>query len=475
MNYTKTISSAILCIGMVLTGLAEVEKNSTVTRKGEAEAWNGVSTEADLGNGDKFKLSGSKNDKATSSDITRDGKTTQKDESDSGHKFGVEFSHENKDGSKDTLTGGGEIGTNGGKTQVGVSHSEQVSAETPRHGDKDGSNWGAKGSASAEGSISATAESGNGKESAEVKAGITMEGKVSMDGRYGDDQYNVHGEGEVKLSAELVAAIKGTLQANEEGVAAAVEGKIGASVSVEGVIKGGVTVMGVPLDVKFTGAASLGAEVSGKAGFVFDPETGKAKIILEASAVVGAGLKGGVEVEVGVQQLAELIAKLNPVEAVYNAGEKMGYTATMWFLGDNSEYTQKLLAAKDWQEALQLILEHAYKKGGKNSEIMDKMIKDLMDAVRNGGSPWRAIMAATDLGRGDASSGLAHYMKLLDEIGQLKEVQPVTVKPVAITAPESIKPRDPDNGGSPLDEQPEGEGDSQGSDTFKGVTPFKAY
>ena len=31
------------------------------------------------------------------------------------------------------------------------------------------------------------------------------------------------------------------------------------------------------------------------------------------------------------------------------------------------------------------------------------------------------------------------------------------------------------NGGSPLDEQPEGEGDSQGSDTFKGVTPFKAY
>lgn len=31
------------------------------------------------------------------------------------------------------------------------------------------------------------------------------------------------------------------------------------------------------------------------------------------------------------------------------------------------------------------------------------------------------------------------------------------------------------NGGSPLDEQPEGDSDSQGTDTFKGVTPFKAY
>ena len=84
-------------------------------------------------------------------------------------------------------------------------------------------------------------------------------------------------------------------------------------------------------------------------------------------------------------------------------------------------------------------------------------------------------MAATDLGRGDASSGLAHYMKLLDEIGQLKEVPIATVKPVAMTVPESIKPKEPDNGGSPLDEQPEGDSDSQGTDTFKGVTPFKAY
>ena len=188
--------------------------------------------------------------------------------------------------------------------------------------------------------------------------------------------------------------------------------------------------------------------------------------------MVGAGLKGGVEVEVGVQQLADLIAKLNPVEAVYNAGEKMGYTATMWFLGDNSEYTQKLLAAKDWQEALQLILEHAYKKGGKQPGAMDDTIRSLMESVRKGGSPWYAIMVATDLGKGDWKSAMERYT-LLRESEKLKEVEQAKhhVQPEHVGL-EHVQPK---KELSPLDEQPEGEGDSQGTDTFKGVTPFKAY
>ena len=82
---------------------------------------------------------------------------------------------------------------------------------------------------------------------------------------------------------------------------------------------------------------------------------------------------------------------------------------------------------------------------------MDSLIKNLMESVRKGGSPWYAIMVATDFGKGDVES-CRKYLQLLNESKKIKEKEL-----------------------SPLDEQPEGDSDSQGTDTFKGVTPFKAY
>lgn len=499
---------ALFSLGFALAGFAEVERHSSETLKDDSERSRGVSTQMDLGNGNSLSLSGSENKSDSSSITTRDGQTSAEDNPSTGNRYGAEFSHSDGKGGTDSfgVTGGdktskdgkdgnlgfsyshtdkesvtqtsddgkttvedtvkstdkvsmdGKSGVNGGSAQIGVSHTEQVSEET-RHGDKDGSNWGHKESASVKGELTAgVANDGKGKLTAEMAVGVTTEVKVSMDGRYGDDQYNVHGEGELKMTAEMAAAIKGTLQVNEEGVVTTVEGKVGASLSAQGEIKGGITVMGVPLDVKLTGAVSVGAEASAKAGFVFDPATGKAKVVLEASAVLGAGAKGGIEVEVGVKQLAELVAKIDPVKAVYNAGEYVGYKTTMWVLGDDSEYVQKLLAEGTWQDKLLLILSHTYEKGGgKDSDASREFLKTLVNLVEKGGSPWRAIMIARDYGDGDTNKVLQQYSELQKEARN-----------------QQAKNQD-GNVASPLDEPPEGESDQQNGNTVNGLTPFKAY
>ena len=140
----------------------------------------------------------------------------------------------------------------------------------------------------------------------QAKIGVDGSITIGAQGQLGDDKNNVHGSGEVTLSAEAVAEIAGQFTVGPDGAVAKVDAKIGASVSAEGTIKGGVTIWGVPIDVVLTGAVSAGAEASAGAEFSFDPTTGKMKVHLEASAVLGVGAQGGIEVEIGVAQLMEI-------------------------------------------------------------------------------------------------------------------------------------------------------------------------
>ena len=233
---------------------------------------------------------------------------------------GVKVS-DGKDGS--SIEAGGikvSEGKDGNRSvEVGDSVGGRVGAEASAGGD----NWNAEAQAgaSAEAGWSVGAdEEGNVGVKTGAKVGADASVTVGVNGQIGDDQNNVHGSGEVKLSAEVVAEIAAQLTVNEDGtVVAKAEAHAGASVSADATIKGGVTVWGVPVDVVLTGGVSAGAEAGAAAGAEFDAKTGKLKVTLEASAVLGVGAHGNVSVEIGVVQLAQALGT-----GLGNAVEKIG-------------------------------------------------------------------------------------------------------------------------------------------------------
>ena len=207
----------------------------------------------------------------------------------------------------------------GQSVEVGDSVGGRIGAEASAGGD----NWNADaqaGAAAEAGWSVGVDDQGNAGVQAGAKVGADASVTVGVNGQIGDDQNNVHGSGEVKLSAEVVAEIAAQLTVNEDGTVVAKAGAhAGASVSAEGTIKGGVTVWGVPVDVVLSGAVSAGAEAAASAGAEFDAKTGKIKVTLEAAAVLGVGAKGNVSVEIGVVQLAQAIGT-----GLGNAADKIG-------------------------------------------------------------------------------------------------------------------------------------------------------
>lgn len=187
--------------------------------------------------------------------------------------------------------------------KVGGRHGGEVSAG--------GEHWnaGAQGGATGEAGWSVGADDkGNVGAKGGAKVGADGSVTVGVSGKVGDDQNNVHGSGEITLSAEVVAEIAGQFTVGQDGtVVAKAEAKVGASVSADGTIKGGVTVWGVPVDVVLAGGVSAGAEAGASAGATFDANTGKLKLTLEASAVLGVGAHGNISVEIGIVQLAQAI------------------------------------------------------------------------------------------------------------------------------------------------------------------------
>ena len=235
---------------------------------------------------------------------------------------------EEKDGKGNVTTGvevkGGEVGgkataeaaTGGEHWDAGAQANATANAGWSVGADDDG-NTGVKGGA---------------------KVGVDGSVSVGVHGQVGDDQNNIHGSGEVTLSAEVIAEIQGQLTVNEDGtVEAKAEAKVGASVSADATIKGGVTIWGVPVDVVLEGGVSAGAEAGASAGATFDPKKGTIKVTLEASAVLGVGAHGNISVEIGIVQLAEAIGR-----GIGNAVEKIGDT-----LGDLWDWIDKKIGGKD--------------------------------------------------------------------------------------------------------------------------------
>lgn len=352
----------------------------------------------------------------------------------------------------DSTTAGSATTTAGSDGSVDIAvggrrgNSASVSTET-RHGDADGTHYTHSGSLTVEGGGTAEVTVGTGGAKAELGADLTVQGTVGVSGQYGNERYNVHGEGEIKVSAELVAALKAELKVDENGAAVGIDGKIGASSSVEGTIKGGVTLCGVPVDVVLSGSVSVGAEASAAAGAAYDATTGKLTLTLEASAVLGAGAGGSIQVEVGVKQLSELVAG-----QLGRVSEQL----VLAVLGDDTEYIRDLLQTKDLREKIRKILLHEIDKNGKRGD------KDFLKKMAE------ALMAMYD--RGGEFSELYQYLRALidrDHTGAQAILRKIA---------EQMARRE--EGGDPFDSEAEDEdeeNDGSRAPTFQGVTPLEAY
>ncbi len=226
---------------------------------------------------------------------------------------GVKVSSDGEGGNSVSIGQEGELNAHAGTGAKGDGWSVQADAEA-----------GVKGGATL---TVGTDKDGNVGLTAELGGSAHAEASAGAQGQLGDDQNNVHGSAEVKLSADAYAAIKSQFTVGEDGTVTAKAGAgIGASVSAEGTIKGGVTICGVPIDVVLTGGVSAGAEAAANAGAVFDAKKGTITVTLEASAVLGVGAKGNISVEIGVVQLAQLVGT-KAGEAVEAIGEGLGKAA----------------------------------------------------------------------------------------------------------------------------------------------------
>lgn len=266
---------------------------------------------------------------------------------------------------------------------------------------RDGSSLtvGTGGSKSAEGSFSSQTTDGSrttevhGKSNAEVSArqtftmgkngaeynadlGVKTETSVGGGTQIGSDENNVHASADATISAEMAARIKARLKADQDGIRANAEGKVGASVSAEGTIKGGVTLWGIPLDVKLTGAVKAGAEASGKAGIQYDAKTGKVTMVLEGSAVLGVGAKGGIEVELGVGEACR-----KALDAAY----KLANSPFAQSVVDKVQDTMSSLFSAEEAANVGEILDEIGEFVGKEAEkIPDRLVDRLVQALPEG-------------------------------------------------------------------------------------------
>ena len=457
-----------------------------------------------FGNGDNgVTLTGGTSESQTRTSTTSDGNTSNSDSSGSSSSAGISYSHSEQNGNgKDTstigLSGGSSSSSDGGdgssvtlggsqthtetntrqtadgrgnvtgtttdSTHVGItteagddgSSTVKVGAdrtvggsENVTYGDQNGTHAG--GTVSGEGSAKAGGQvtTGPGGITAEAEVGISAQGTISVEGQYGSDQYNVHGSGEITISAELAAKLKTQLTIDENGMAAVAGGELGAAVSLDGKITGGVTICGVPIDVTLSGGVSAGAKVAAQAGAVFDAKTGTLVITLEASAVLGAGAHGGVQVSVGVDQLKDLL-----IHGVASGAEKL-FTA---IIGDESDYIKDILSTSDLGERIKKMLKHELDKnerwrnmGGAN------LLQNILDMIANGCD----FGLAYQLARAAARNDTEEFNRLLELIR------------AKIAANKKSDDGDPFDNGATDDGSVAGSEASGGQNEIRGVTPIK--
>jgi len=366
----------------------------------------------------------------------------------------------NKDGSTTTVTHGenanigNKISSDGtGGVTIGAGETHKI--ETSKtYGTEGGTSGETHASGESNASVTYTAGTTENGVAVKLEGDISVRGKAGVSGQYGTDEYNVHGSGEIEVSAELVAKLQAVAEVSPDGtVTIKGGGEIGAAATVEGTIKGGITVMGVPVDVVLSGGVSAGAKASAEAGFEFDATTGKAKLTLEASAVLGVGAEGSITVELGVDQLKDLL--------IGKVRDTVDRVVTEALGGDQSEYIRDVLNSNGWEEMFRKIAQHELEKAK-----VKVSIDDLLEMIKKGG-------LAGDIFRYLDALKDEDYERAMQIMRKIQE----DIRNYTISISGGPLDSDPDEGGS---NGSGGSDSSRGGDASRqtkpvGLTPFKVY
>ena len=363
----------------------------------------------------------------------------------------------NADGSTTTTTYGekfnvGSTASSDGTGSVTYGVGENAKAETQK---KYGEQGGTSGETHASGEINTgvkyTAGTTENGAAVKLEGDISVRGKVGASGQVGNDEYNVHGSGEIEVSAELVAKLQAVAEKTPDGsVKIKAGGEAGAAATLEGTIKGGITVMGVPIDVVLSGGVSVGAKASAGAGFEFDATTGMAKLTLEASAVLGAGAEGSITVEVGAEQLKELlIGKVRDI---------VDRVVTGALGGDQTEYIKDVLNSNGWEEMFKKIAQHELDKIGSKLSV-----DNLLEMIKKGGLAGDVFRFLDALKDKDHEKAMAILNKIKEDI------QKATASANGPFDQDPNEGKEDGTGGNP------GSGTSGSRAKPVGLTPFKVY
>lgn len=202
-----------------------------------------------------------------------------------------------------------------------------------------------------------------------------IEGEVKSD-KMGGDAANVTFGAKGKVKAEVVAKLEAAIQANKDGIAAKLKGKVGASVGVSGEISAEMELLGIPVTVKASGEASVGAELKGSIGAGYDAKTGKLYFEMEAGAVLGAGASGKVTVEVGWDQVLKLAD---------DVGNKIIDKSLATFTDIDPEYIRDLLNTPSLNGKIEKIIDHELQNSKRwKGDTGKKLLENVLGMIDKG-------------------------------------------------------------------------------------------
>lgn len=218
-----------------------------------------------------------------------------------------------------------------------------------------------------------------GDEGLDAHLGAGAEGRARAGGgahtdKIGGENANVSFGAEGYVEAEVAAKIEAAIKANKDELSARLKAEAGASVGIRGEVSADMELLGIPVSVKFEGEAAAGAKIKGDIGVEY--KDGKVLFVMEAGAVLGAGLEGKVVVEVGWDQVLKLADEV---------GGKIIDKTLSTFTDYDPEFVTKISNAPLLSDKIKLIIQREIERNKKwNNSGGDVLLRNVLEMIDEG-------------------------------------------------------------------------------------------
>ena len=229
--------------------------------------------------------------------------------------------------------------------------------------------------------------------------------------KIGDDNANVSFGAEGYVEAEVVAKIEGAIKANKDEISARLKAEAGVSAGIGGEVSADMELLGIPVTVKLAGEASVGAKVKGDIGVEY--KDGKVRFIMEAGAVVGAGVEGKVIVEVGWDQVLKLANEV---------GGKIIDKTLSTFTDYDPDFINKIADAPLLSDKIKLIIQREIEQNKKwNNSAGDSLLQNVLVMIDKGADFETVYRYIKSLMSDDYESAAVLLQEIREQIEKQKE------------------------------------------------------